>query len=84
MTPVANPRRWLAPRTSARQCASGPPISFISMLQAVSERYDYRSRTLLIIARNHQRRKNGPQKPSRKYQTLFNIHIPNQNHRHRG
>jgi hypothetical protein len=84
MTAVTNPRRRLAPRTSARQCAPGTRNHRISMLHGFSERLDYTSRSLLIIANHHQRRKTGPQKHPPEHQMLFNIHIPNQDHRDRG
>jgi len=54
------------------------------MPHGASERLNPLSHSLRMIAIHHQPRKNGPQKPSRKSQTLFNIHIPNQDHRDRG
>ena len=84
MTPFASSRRRLAPCTSYRQCAPDIPNSFISMIHSPSEWLNVRSRSLLIVANNPQRRKYRPLKRSRKHQTLFNIHTPSQDHRDRG
>jgi hypothetical protein len=58
--------------------------SLISMLNGIPERLNRRSRRHLINGRHHLQRKSGPHNHPRKYQMLFNIHNPNQDHRARG
>jgi hypothetical protein len=84
MTGFPNPLGRLAPRTSVRQCAPSRPYSLMAAFNRIRQCLDYKSRRHRLTGFHHQRRKTSPQIHSPNYQTLFNIHNPNQDHRARG
>ncbi len=84
MTGLANPRRRLAPRTPSLKCALSPQNAFSTTSNGIPKALQRRSRFHPMIRLHHHRRKNGPQNHSPKYQMLFNIHNPHQDHRDRG
>jgi hypothetical protein len=84
MTAVANPRRRLAPRTSSRQCVLSSQNNSSTTCNAIPKTPDSSSRCHRLIDFHQQRRKINSQNNSTKYQMLFNIHNPSQDHRDRG
>ena len=78
------PKGFVRIRTSVRQCAPSRQYSLMAAFNRIHQRPDYRSRRHRLTGFHHQRRKTGPQIHSPNYQTLFNIHNPNQDHRARG
>jgi len=84
MTAAANPYRRLAPRTSSPQCALSPQNSFCNTSNIILKSTASRSRSHRLFDIHHWRRKINSQNISTKYQTLFNIHNPNQHHREHG
>jgi len=84
MTADANSRCRLALRTSSPPCALSPQNSFSNTSSSILKSTASRSRCHRLFDFHHQRRKINSQNISTKYQTLFNIHNPNQHHRDHG
>ena len=84
MTAAANSRCRLAPCTSLRQCALSPQNTFSTTCNAIRKTPDSNFRCPPLIDFHHQQRKIDLQNNSAKYQMLFNIHNPGQDHRDRG
>jgi hypothetical protein len=84
MNTVANTLRRLAPCTSLRQCALSAQNSSNSTSNTIPKTHASSFRCHRQTDSHHQRRKIDLQNSSPKYQMLFNIHNPNQDHRDPG
>ena len=84
MTASANPRSWLAPRTSSQECVPSMQNRFKTTFKGIPEQLACSRLMQQLTASIAIGGDTTPKKHLANHQTLFNTHNPRQHHRDRG